>query len=340
MLLRSRLVGSLVLSAWLVGSVSPHGVGGMAREAQAADAKSLFQEALQLEKGGNYSAALGKFQEVAQLKRTPTVVFHIAFCQEKLGQLMAAVGGYRIAANDAAEDPKLAEVARTAQEALAALEKRIPSVTIKRGKGSELSKVTLDGVTMGSSTFGKPQQVDPGAHSIEATADGKKPFKEVVQLNEGESKTIEIIMKDTKVDPGPEPTGEPTGTGTATGAATEKPPVSKSVVPYVVMGAGGVSLLASGVFYLMRGSAISDLDSKCKGDICPSSAQSIQDRGKTMTLLGNVTLGLGVVGLGVGTVLLLTSKPKESAALTRPRSVDVMVNPGLGGVGASVVGRF
>ncbi|MCS6901629.1 MAG: hypothetical protein RMJ98_18470, partial [Myxococcales bacterium] len=180
-------------------------------EAQAADdttrARALFQEGLQLEAGGNFAGALAKFEEVAQLKRTPQVLFHIAFCQEKLGKLVAALGGYRLVALEGGDDPKNAKVVQAAQEALAGLEKRVPSLTVKRGKGADLAKILLDGVELGASTLDKPQQVDPGAHSLEATHPSKQPFKEVINLSEGESKTIEVVLKD---KPGPKmpPPGE------------------------------------------------------------------------------------------------------------------------------------
>jgi hypothetical protein len=322
--------------------------------AEAADdtakARTLFQEGVQLEAGGNFGAALSKFQDVAQIKRTPTVVFHIALCQEKLGQLVAALGGYRIAAHDAADDPKQAKVASTAQEAVTALEKRIPTLTFKRGKGAEVAKLSLDNIDVGG-MVGKPTQVDPGAHQLEATAPGKEPFKEVVQVAEGENKTVEITLKDTpgaKPPPAassgaaPPPTGTTGGTSTTSAPPPPTAPAPASIVPYAVLGAGGVSLLASGVFFLLRSGAASDLDSKCIQNVCPTSLQSTQDKGKTMTLLGNVTLGLGVVGVGVGAVLLLTQKPSvaEASAAASRQKFDLMINPLSGGMGANLVGKF
>lgn len=319
-------------------------------QAQAADdtvrARALFQEGLQLEAGGNFAGALGKFEEVAQLKRTPQVLFHIALCQEKLGKLVAAVGGYRLVALEGGDDPKNAQVVQAAREALAGLEKKVPSLTIKRGKGADLAKILLDGVELGATTLDKPQQVDPGAHSLEATHPNKQPFKEVVKIGEGESKTIEVTLKDKPAAKEPPPDEPPPG---ETPPGPVKPPgdtvpKESSVVPYVVLGAGAASLVASGVFFYLRSSAISDLDGKCRGNLCPDSIKSTSDSGKSSTLLGNITLGLGVVGVGVGTVLLLTSgsSKEKSTAVLRPRSrsLDVVIHPGPQGGGASLVGTF
>jgi len=324
-----------------------------AAEAQAADdttrARALFQEGLQLEAGGNFAGALAKFEEVAQLKRTPQVLFHVAFCQEKLGKLVAALGGYRLVALEGGDDPKNAKVVQAAQEALAGLEKRVPSLTVKRGKGADLAKILLDGVELGTTTLDKPQQVDPGAHSLEATHPNKQPFKEVVKIAEGESKTIEVVLKDKPVPkepppdetPGDKPKPPPEGDG---GTKAKIQPEEASVTPYVVLGLGGASLVASGIFFYLRSSAISDLDGKCRGNLCPESIRNTSDSGKNATLLGNITLGLGVVGVGVGAVMLLTSggsKEKSSASLRpRGRSMDVVLHPGPQGGGASLVGTF
>jgi len=302
--------------------------------------KAVFQEGLQLEAGGNFSGALAKFQEAVAIKRTPNILFHISFCQEKLGQLVSALGGYRIVILEGGDDPKNAKAVQAAQEALASLEKKIPSLTIKRGKGADLAKVTLDGVEVGTTALGKPQQVDPGPHSIEATQAGRLPFKEVIQLAEGETKSLEVVMKDKPEDKPPPP--GPSAAGSSDGASVGNDDLKKlakpSVLPYAVMGVGAASLVASGVFFYMRSSASSDLDAKCRGNVCPESAKSISDRGKSSTLLGNITLGLGVVGVGVGAVLLLTSKPAEKT--TARRSVDLLLHPGPSGGGASLVGTF
>jgi hypothetical protein len=337
MTLRRSLL-SLALVLPLLGLVPSSPV--TPREARAADdeatakIRTIFQDALQLEAGGNYAGALAKFQEVAVIKRTPNVLFHIAFCQEKLGRLVAAVGGYKITILEGANDPKSEKAVQAAQDALATLEKRIPSLTITRGKGSARAKITLDGTELGAASLGTPQQVDPGSHAVEATLQGKIPFKVEVNLDEGESKTVEVVLKD-KDDGDP----EPAASGSAGGPVKLAP--SRSAVPYAVLGVGAASLVASGVFFYLRSSAISDLDGKCIENVCPTDLRATSDRGKSMTLLGNITLGLGVVGVGVGTVLLLTSKPAEAAALrARPRPFDVVLSPGRGGGSATLVGSF
>jgi hypothetical protein len=337
----------LTLALTLLGSgVAPFFPAHEARADETARARKIFQEALQLETGENFAGALAKFQEVAQIKRSPQVLFHIAFCQAKLGQLVAAVGGFRLVILEGGEEAANAQVVQASKEELAALEKRVPSVVFKRGKGAELAKVTLDGVELGKSSLDKPQQVDPGAHSVEATARGKLPFKEVIEVAEGETKTLEIVLKDAPAEgPGPVASAEPEAgdkNPVVLGNDDLKKAAKSPVLPYAVLGAGTASLVASGVFFYLRSSAISDLDKSCRGNICPESSKSTSDSGKTATLLANITLGLGVVGVGVGSVLLFTSKPEEQSATARARgrAMDVVLHPGPRGGGASLVGTF
>ena len=64
-------------------------------------ARAQFQQATELEQAKNWTAALQAFREVGQVRMTPQVRFHIAVCEEKLGRLVAALGGYELALADA-----------------------------------------------------------------------------------------------------------------------------------------------------------------------------------------------------------------------------------------------
>jgi hypothetical protein len=81
----------------------------------------------------------------------------------------------------------------------------------------------------------------------------------------------------------------------------------------VIIGIGAASLAASGVFFYLRQSALSDLDDACGGnrDNCPPDQKETYDDAKTYNTLSMVTLGVGVVGVGVGVTWLLTQKAPE-----------------------------
>lgn len=308
---------------------------------QLQQARDLYRQGVQLEAANDWTGALAKFQEVAAIKMTPQVRFHVARCQHKLGNLLEALGGYRLALHEAMSDPKAGDVQREAQAGIDDIEAKLPKVTITRGEGAEAASISLDGVALGESSIGKEVPVNPGVHTIEYSVPGGEKLQQTVTLKEGETKDVVLVIEGPK-KPEPKPVVPDSEPATPAKPAA----VKKNVLPWVALGVGGASLAASGVFYLMRGSAISDHDSTCRGDICPESLQGTGDNGKTFTTLGNVTLGLGVVGVGVGTVLLLTSNKKTEApppprsAIAAPKVVNVVVGTSGQSAGATVLGVF
>ena len=169
-------------------------------------ARAQFQRAIELEQAGNYSTALEQFRDVGQVRMTPQVRFHIATCEEKLGRLVTALGGYQLAFADAdsvGEDFK-AEV----DAAVTRLEASIPKLVIVRGTGAEAAEIQLDGVALGASSIGVPVPLDPGPHAISAKAPSALPFSQTVTIAENEQKSVDVTLT-------PEPAELRTNVGTA-----------------------------------------------------------------------------------------------------------------------------
>jgi hypothetical protein len=295
-------------------------------------ARSQFHQGLALETAGDWAGALAIFQQVAYVKLTPQVRFHVGLCEEHLGQLAAALGDYELAAHEA-EEGKVAEVSAQVAARRDDLKARIPQLVITRGAGGDYAAVSLDGVSIGASSIGVKLPVDPGPHSVEARASGYKPFRVTIEIAEKESKNVEITLE--KI-PSPAAPADSLGAPSARAPETGSEPSRPSVLPFVVGGAGVVSVGAGVVFLLLRQNAIKTLDGMCTlpNHQCPPSAQSTYDQGRTYNTLANVTLGVGVVGIGVGTVLYFTQKK------SKPASVALSGGPIGAPLGASVVGSF
>ncbi len=288
-----------------------------------AKARAMYTEGISLEASGNFAGALDKFQAVSAIKRTPGVLFHVALCEEKLGRLNEAYGGYKVANYEATAaqsknrkpDPKLDEIIQDTTNSITALEKRIPSLVIK--KPADVTKVKLDGQDLGAEALRAPIKLDPGSHSIEATGAGHEPFRTTVDLPEGTTKTVEITLKDlaSSVDTSSTPassassSSEPTTDGSASAA---QPPEKhgSSVLPWAIMGSGAGVAIIGGIFLGLRQSNMSKLNdpANCHPDgVCLSSVQGAYNDAKTDSIVGDTLLGVGVVGIGVGLVMLLTS---------------------------------
>lgn len=329
--------------------------------AELAKARQLYRQGLTQEAAGDWTGALETFQRVARIKVTPQVRFHIARSKEHLGRLNEALGGYRLAEYEAKQaGDKASGVLDQIQAARRALEKRIPKLVIKRGAGAEAIKIELDGVVVGPSQIGHPVNVDPGPHQLVGELSGGRSFKKTVTVKEGQTQDVVLdvpkALRDkhaaaaSKPTAAPSPAPAPTSAPAPSGAETPPEPTQdhaahvssgSSVAPWIIGGVGVASLAASGVFYALRNSAKKKLDDGCLGDKCPVTLQSTQDAGQRYATLTGVALGVGVAGIGVAAVWLLTGKSSsKSDGDTAGRSVNVRVAAAPHSTGVSIGGHF
>jgi hypothetical protein len=333
----SNSVRRQVIAACLRGSLlmlPAAAIGVSARPAAAQDKKELskaraqFQRAIELEQAGNYSTALEQFRDVGQVRMTPQVRFHIASCEEKLGRLVTALGGYQLAYADAdgvGEDFK-AEV----DAAVTRLQASIPKLLIQRGAGAEAAEIQLDGVALGASSVGVPVPLDPGPHSVSAKAPGALPFSQTVTILENEEKTVDVALA-------PEPQEARPRPGVGPGGSIEKS--NPRVIPYVIGGVGVASLIGSGVLFALRQSTLSDLEAQCgpNHDACPSSAASDYSNLKLYNVTSQVALGVGVACVATSVTMLILQRkhsPPTAAGMTLVPSAPNSV------AGLSWAGRF
>jgi len=297
-------------------------------------ARSEFRQGLSLEAAGNWAAALAKFQEVAKVKVTPQVRFHTGRCNEQLGRLNEALGEYRLGEYEAGQQglPDLAAITQARQ----GLEARIPKLVIRRGQGAELGRVELDGVELGEAQIGQPLSVDPGPHTVVVRLPGDRQFQQAATVKESE--TAEVVLTPPAAGegaaPAPVPAAPVSGSPAPDKGTTE---AKKSPLPWIVGGVGVAGLAGATVFYVLRNGAKSDLDSACRGSVCPKSLEDRQNQGQLYTTLSLVSLGVGVVGLGVATYLLVT----DSAGSPRTQAfVPVDFSPLPHGASVTARARF
>ncbi|RYZ04447.1 MAG: PEGA domain-containing protein [Myxococcales bacterium] len=270
-------------------------------------ARAQFQQATELEQAGNWTAALQAFREVGQVRMTPQVRFHIAVCEENLGRLVAALGGYELALADA--DQVNPDFKGEVEANISKLRARIPKLVIDRGAGANAAAIELDGVALGNSSVGVEVPLDPGPHAVTAKAPNRKPFEASVTLKEEETTRLEV-----KLEALP-----PELLRTSATTAADKPP--SKVVPYVIGGVGVASLVGAGVLFGLRQGALSDLEKSCPTRTdCPTSKQSRYDDLKFYHYGSQVALGAGVVALGTaGALLFFQSRKKEPQPQTSAR---------------------
>ena len=86
-------------------------------------ARRLFQRGIEYEQKQSWDKALEMMQQVALVKLTPQVQYHMALCEENLGNLDTALNGYKSALSRA--DAVGASFKRELEQKVRALEARI-----------------------------------------------------------------------------------------------------------------------------------------------------------------------------------------------------------------------
>lgn len=327
----------LVASGSVVALGAPPASAQELTKAELSQARAKFQQAIELEHAGNWAGALSAFREVGQVRMTPQVRYHIANCEEKLGKLVIALGGYELALQEAEgmQPEFIAEV----QGAIEQLKARIPKLVIQRGDGAEAATIELDGVTLGSSSIGIETPVDPGPHTISARAPGRAKYTETVNVSEQESKTLTVALEELPSDV-PVAAADP-GSGGDVKPAEGGP--KYGIYPYVLGGVGVAGLAASGVFFAMNQSKVGELEKNCPDRTnCAKGDEAKYDSAKTDEMVAWVAGGLGLASLGTGVALYLLDhqKPKQEAEMARSRRVQVLAGAPGAHTGLTVRGAF
>jgi serine/threonine-protein kinase len=160
---------------------------GAARAQSGADpvaARTLFQDARKLMAESKYEQACPKLEESLNLDPGIGTMFNLADCWEHVGRTASAWSRFLDAAS-AAKNAGQAGREKVARDRAAALEPHLSRLTIAVAVAPPGLEVHDGGRSVAASLFGTAIPVDPGAHTIEAKAPGKKPWQGVVQVAAG-----------------------------------------------------------------------------------------------------------------------------------------------------------
>lgn len=137
-------------------------------------AEREFVEARALVDAGNYAAACPKLARSLELDLAIGTEFNLADCLERTGQLAAAWRHFREVETTAHRVAKT-EREQSAHQRATALDERIGQIQIDVPPSVDLLTLTLDGAPL--SRAPDPVRVDPGQHTLLATASGREPWQ-------------------------------------------------------------------------------------------------------------------------------------------------------------------
>lgn len=166
------------------------------------EARSLAKKGYDQLVSGDYKSAIETFRKAEEHFHAPTHFLYIAQAQVKLGKLLDAEKSYRRILDEklAADAPLPFKEAQTAaRNELRELEAKVPTITISlAGSAAAQGRATLDGADV--TTLGAPIRLDPGLHTINATAPGVVPIERAVSVKAGDKEVVTIAL-----DPPPKP---------------------------------------------------------------------------------------------------------------------------------------
>lgn len=294
---------------------------------RSSEAERLFREGRSLVDKGDFANACPKFAESEKLDPAPGTLLSLADCEEREKHLVKAKEHYTLAASGFPKnDPRRAFATGRAQ----AIEKRLSHPTFRLPPDAPADTVvTINDAPLPRSDLGAATTMDPGEVRVKVAVVGRQDKVVVVTLGEGESKTIDI-------EPGPpvpvtvEPTPKPSSASNATlTTASPSRTDTKRTIAFVALGVGGASLIVGGVTGVLAASRASTVKDHCDDNyICDSEGVSAASSGRLFAPLSTVTLIAGVVLVGAGAYLYLTSGKREK---TQPKAGALLRALSVGG---------
>ncbi len=290
-------------------------------------AEGLFREGKKLLDEKKFSEACPKFEESARLEPSSGVELALGICYEGLGKTASAWAAYESAISLARRDNRK-DREKVATTKAAALEPKLAHVTIQVPEpiaslpGLQLKE---DNVVIGAAGW-KDAPIDPGTHTLEVTATGKKPWQTSFTIDgPATSKSVPVpALEDLPV----ESVEQPGGGGRV--IIQQQPTNVFRIVAIASLAVAGASLVGASVLGGVAIGNASDAKKRCPTSPC-SDAGAVAENDTAGTLADWSTALFVATGVfaAVGVTFMFFHPPK------RQTEAHLLVGPGFVGVGGT-----
>ncbi|HEX3770256.1 MAG TPA: tetratricopeptide repeat protein [Polyangiaceae bacterium] len=301
-------------------------------------ARALFQDGRKLAGLGKFDEACPKFERSLSLDAGIGTMFNLADCYEHIGRTASAWSKF-LDATSAAQAAGEAEREKVARQRATALEPHLSRLTVTVAAPPPSLEVHDGPRAVPPSLYGEAVPVDPGEHTLEATAPGKKPWSATVHVGkDGDAATVTVpALED--VEAAPAPVAQAPMPGPIPPEPAPARPSWPTAAGWISAGAGVVGVGVGVAFGLLTESKNSDAKSVCPTSMncTPSDVThyaSDQSDAKTDRTIAIVGFAAGGAALVAGAALLLTAPRSHEAAM----QIVPLVAPGR--MGASMAARF
>jgi hypothetical protein len=283
-----------------------------ATDVQKEEAGSSFKRGAEAFHAGQLDVALAAFQRSLDVVSSPNSRLMLARTLIKLGRPAEAYAQFErtlIDAEQAAKvDEKYASAADAARAELAELRQQVGLLSVQVSGASTNDSLNVGGREIARADWARPVAVAPGnTRVVLRTANGEVVRE--VDVAAGGAVTV-------SVSPAPLPDSH------VFQPASDLPVSRESsrarTIGFIAGGIGIAGFISFAVFGQLNNAKYDKLQGECPNKRCQPYLESERDAGKTYQVIANVSLGLGVVGLGTGAVLLLMNG-RESASPAQGR---------------------
>lgn len=288
-------------------------------------ARSIGTEGLRLAETGNCEAAVDKLTRAERLFHAPTTLERLGECQVKLGHYVEGTENLRRVARERLGENAPAPFVTAQQHAKEALDAAMQHIAKLRvdvaGPAAGDVVLKIDGEAVSTASIGAERPIDPGKHTIEASAPGFKPTQTSVTIPDAGAKAIALKLErdlTVKIVPHEEPRPESHSVRVLWPAG-------------IALGIGGAGLILGGVWGGVAIGKKNDLVAACGGTSCPPAQHGAFDDLSTFATLSTVGFIVGGVAAAAGVVLFFVAPRKTVVE-------SVALHASLGG--ATLVGTF
>jgi hypothetical protein len=307
------LTASFLLAASLANSAhaqtpsqpAPQPAQPSATDARAL-AETLFFTARGLMEAGRYAEACGKLSESYRLDPAPGTLLNLAVCNEKVGKTASAWGEFRDALAEARRTNR-PDREKLAAEHIATLEPELSYLTITvppvvhAVRGFEILR---NGVPLQSAAWDTDLPVDPGDVEVVERAPLYKPKTLHVTVGAKEHASLAAVPLEL--------------------APIERPPqafwTGRRAVGAIVAGVGVLAVIPGVLFGSKAVSQKNDSDGQCPNYLgqlrCNQAGVNDMSSARTDAWLSDISFGLTVVGVGLGSYLFFSGGGQEKSPST------------------------
>ena len=313
----------VVVVATCLAFLTPTPGAAKTSKASASDresARNLMDIGRQKSAAGDHAGALEAYLGADELMRVPTTGLAVADALREVGRLIEArekaLAVTRMPERKDESKP-FARARKRAQELSTLLATLIPSIqvevlTIESEDPVDDATVRLDGESLEATVLKLPRKLDPGKHTVAATAVGFDTAVKTVELGEGEHHAVTVVLRRMGDEP-----------------VRTIGDVSPLVwIGYGLTVVGAVAGAATGSAALAKSAA---LEADCPGDLCPSDEQSAIDSMDLMSHLSTASFAVAGAGAVLGTIGVVLSMGSDGPGRETARVVPAL-GPGFVGV--------